>query len=71
MTEEFDLSEKIEIAPDLEGHTLSVPVSVLLVGDVKDFIRRLKERFTTTKNNLWIEKEIKSEIDKLAGEKLK
>ena len=60
--EEFNLSEKITSDLYNCGET------VLQVEDVKEFIRRLKER---VKNQLETMETVDEIIDKLAGEKLK
>ena len=64
---EWNLSDK-KVNPYSEGDYKAY----LLVTDVKEFIRRLKERYTAA--HFYIHKELtdnfKKEIDKLAGEKL-
>jgi hypothetical protein len=43
---------------------------VVPLPKIKQFIKELKEVFDNYKKNLWGEKEIRDEIDKLAGDKL-
>ena len=62
----FNLSKKIKIYLPEDN------LNYILVEDVKEFIRRLKEEITKgcmgTSANCYL---IKKEIDKLAGEELK
>lgn len=73
MKEEFNLSEKIEIAKEFElgNGIIKSKREVIESFHVKEFVRRLKKRFSDKdmpKYNGFI---IREEIDKLAGDKLK
>ena len=58
---EFNLSEKICGKPISD-------INAIMVGDVKEFIRRLKENISTDYED--VNECIKEEIDKLAGDEL-
>jgi hypothetical protein len=64
MSEEFDLSEKI-----FNGTEVDESDEVIGVGDVKEFIRRLKEHSVAGTGKVIMI--LKEELDKLAGEKLR
>lgn len=64
MEKEFNLSEKVFI----ENLYTEEPVIRLL--DVKEFIKRLKDKLSPKKYVMMGSNEIIKEIDKLAGDKL-
>jgi len=70
MTKEFNLSEKINTAPRLNGgEDIDLDIDV---EDVKEFIRLLKELIELDKNTCeYISKHyLTRNLDKLAGDKL-
>jgi hypothetical protein len=79
MKEEFDLSEKIKII-DIESEGLgpSFSTAFVLVSDVKELIKRLKElisdeynpEFMNFPEKITFEQYLRWKINKLAGKKL-
>jgi len=78
MEEEFNLSERRRIFKEGEEIWTDGTNEILLVEDVKEFIKRLKEELTDKEFiGMWqsmrifqVQEQIKYVIDKLAGDKL-
>jgi hypothetical protein len=69
--EEFNLSEKIDFEEVDRGIAGKFSRASILVSDVKEFMRLLKEKFEYMPySRIHYGKDIMKEIDKLAGEKL-